>query len=168
MDTTHDVGFRCTFSFSYPFNEERVTFRVCLYMNDEATGYNPWRHMDNGSWWPPYMPNPPTPDDLAYNLYADSGRTHILSPPDAGPSMVSEVLTIERGYPGQPISGSGNFTVHGRLPAPQPGLPSGSYNATPSFTLTYTVESDVAPSDCTQASATQNLSVTAQARIAAP
>lgn len=161
-DTTHDINFVCSFSFAYPFEDDRVTFRLCLYMNDEAGGYSPWRHLDNASWWPPHMPNPPTPEFLAYNLYADGARTHILAPPAAGPAMVSQVLTINRGFPYQPVSASGSFSVHARIPVFQPGLAAGNYESSPNFMLRYSVAAgSVPPSDCEQSTSSRAIRIQA-------
>lgn len=146
QDTTHEIGFRCTTTFPYNASSSTATFKLCLYMGEDAAsspGHNPWRYMSSTN-----------SANLAYNLYADSARTQILVPEGMGSPLVSE-LTLHQGFPYQPVSSTGTFTVHARIPAGQQSLPSGHYySLNSSFTLYYSMAAgSVAPNDCTQGNA---------------
>lgn len=150
-DSTQQIGFTCAVNFAYNAVETSATFRLCLYMGEDAgtqPGYNPWRYLKNNNvtgTGTAYM---------AYNLFADAAHTQILLPQGQGTPLV-QTFTVNRSGSSTYASSTGLITVYARTPAGQSGLPaSGYYSYNPPFTLAYSAAGgNAAPSDCAQSSA---------------
>lgn len=162
-DSTQQIGIQCDVNFAWNAAETSATFKICVYMGEDAgtkPGYNPWRYMTNNNF------TGAGTGYMAYNIYADSARTQILSPQGTASTLVTN-FTVPRSGASTYATNTGTITVHARIPSGQAGLSAGSYYSyNPPFTLAYSaLAGSAAPSNCEESgsSSAGQIQITAQA-----